>query len=638
MNIFLGLLLLLTAPVLVSARPLPEKAADPVPAALQRDARLEAVVSVDARDRPLGELLPELGKQVDVELTATRETADDRVSLLIRERPAREVLSLIAAHFDFQWRRERNGYRLGQDLAARNREAALRAAQRAADVEGIRRQLENLASLVELPPSAIQARLDEVSLGGLGLSREQQETLRAEGAVLNLARDRWSRPRVALIQSLTPAQRERLWRGEEIRLSTRNGTLSSRVVGLAAAARADHPSEEPRPAAGVPVNAVIRLTGQSAGPGSDSPPRTRRPWRLEIGLAQAGSWGIGGGFLPPPSQRTPTRTETTDPTLLQPVSLVLPPLPPRPHVDEMRAVLGAAWPPRHRLSGVLAALHEATDLPVIADSFIRAQVPPPPATARPVVQILDELSHDLDYAWEMRSGIIRLRSGHYAHDRPAEVPERILNRFREQAGREAGPTLDDYAALAAAVTDAQAFGLADYWGWYFEDNAALLVGHESFGYLAPHLRLWAALLPAQRQAAAAGSPIRWSGLTAIQRRAFAAALLSRSAMPSTDALRAHLSPEDLSHVVFRMQSTVHRERIYGEPAEGGSERPRFSTRGGLDLEAVRAALPDELQSLTLEPWGAPFEVRRYTFEYVHPGEGSPLRNLIINVSSRLDAR
>jgi hypothetical protein len=42
-------------------------------------------------------------------------------------------------------------------------------------------------------------------------------------------------------------------------------------------------------------------------------------------------------------------------------------------------------------------------------------------------------------------------------------------------------------------------------------------------------------------------------------------------------------------------------------------------------------VPDELQSLTLEPWGAPFEVRRYTFECVHPEAQSPLRNLIINI-------
>jgi hypothetical protein len=57
-------------------------AADPpagvqIPTVLARDARLEAPLAVKVKDRPLGEVLPELGKELGVPLSAARETADD---------------------------------------------------------------------------------------------------------------------------------------------------------------------------------------------------------------------------------------------------------------------------------------------------------------------------------------------------------------------------------------------------------------------------------------------------------------------------------------------------------------------------------------------------------------------------------
>jgi hypothetical protein len=48
-----------------------------IPAVLSRDERLTAPLAVKVKDRPLGEVLPELGKELGVPLSAARETADD---------------------------------------------------------------------------------------------------------------------------------------------------------------------------------------------------------------------------------------------------------------------------------------------------------------------------------------------------------------------------------------------------------------------------------------------------------------------------------------------------------------------------------------------------------------------------------
>src|SRR6187200_3068688 len=68
------------------------------------DPRLAGLVSVVCKDQPLGEVLPMLGAQIGVPLRAGRNTADDKATLQLDDRPAAEVMALLARHFDFQWR------------------------------------------------------------------------------------------------------------------------------------------------------------------------------------------------------------------------------------------------------------------------------------------------------------------------------------------------------------------------------------------------------------------------------------------------------------------------------------------------------------------------------------------------------
>src|SRR5713226_4884880 len=93
---------------------------------LARDPRLDVKVTLAEKDRPLGEILSGLRHQINVPLRANRDVAGDKATLFLDERPAAEVLALIARQFDFQWYRVREGYELEQSIAGKNREAALR--------------------------------------------------------------------------------------------------------------------------------------------------------------------------------------------------------------------------------------------------------------------------------------------------------------------------------------------------------------------------------------------------------------------------------------------------------------------------------------------------------------------------------
>src|SRR5947209_7997751 len=120
-----------------AAPPLPE-ARMPLPAVLRDDSRLQAKVTLAIKGRPISETLTELGKQIDMPLSAGPETADDKVTLCLDARPAAEVLALLARHFNFRWSRLFRGYELRQDSAVRAREAALRRADEAAEWSRLR--------------------------------------------------------------------------------------------------------------------------------------------------------------------------------------------------------------------------------------------------------------------------------------------------------------------------------------------------------------------------------------------------------------------------------------------------------------------------------------------------------------------
>src|SRR5947207_3003728 len=145
LSLLFVLALLPVAPAL--AEPAPPAGMN-VTAIFRGDARLAAKVTLAWKEKPLGEALAELGRQLRVPLRAGNFTADDKVTLFVDERPAAEALGLIERHFDFHWvHAGSNGYELTQTSDSLRREMALRDKAVAARLAAIRARMDAIARL-----------------------------------------------------------------------------------------------------------------------------------------------------------------------------------------------------------------------------------------------------------------------------------------------------------------------------------------------------------------------------------------------------------------------------------------------------------------------------------------------------------
>src|SRR5947209_3541233 len=91
-------LILLVLPVLQAAPAAspPPIARPAIPAAAQDDPRLDAPTTIATAYRPVPEVLAAMQRQCRVNLTASPAVADDRVTLFLDAKSAREAMALIA--------------------------------------------------------------------------------------------------------------------------------------------------------------------------------------------------------------------------------------------------------------------------------------------------------------------------------------------------------------------------------------------------------------------------------------------------------------------------------------------------------------------------------------------------------------
>lgn len=95
----------------------------PLPAdELSRDNRFSAPLSCRADAAITSDFIEEISKKLNVPLSATAETGDSILILRAEGKPAYEVLSKIASHNGWEWRREREGYVLVKSAEAKKDE------------------------------------------------------------------------------------------------------------------------------------------------------------------------------------------------------------------------------------------------------------------------------------------------------------------------------------------------------------------------------------------------------------------------------------------------------------------------------------------------------------------------------------
>jgi hypothetical protein len=580
----------------------PPLSADPFPG----DARLETRITLARQDPPLRELLPTLGRQLRVPLRASGSIADDKVTLFLDDRPAAEALALVARHFGGVWRRWGDGYELGQSVAGRRQEVTLRTRDDQQQLAVLHGEMERAAQIPETPPERLEQRAQGIrALESEGMEPEQRARLHAERLALHPGRA----PAVVVYRALTPGQLREIVAGRELWLSSADGTLSPALAAQVRRAELDATKlwgalfrflgaeRWPPPQTAVVVRLYDTLREQ-VGPPARGEPHRRLQFIVPLGPEGNRTWsGLVGWSAeaplpqPPPMDEAERHaTERDDPVLQRIVALTLR-RPPAPGSERTRPEESAssAWPAGWATLGEVAeALHQATGLEVVADSFTRARLDPRRlADRRPVVEILDRLAEELAYSWRRDGSVLCLRSRRWYRDRTEEVPERLLRPWRQRVGRAGAATLDDLAALASSLTDAQIRGLHQYWGWYFAQPPIPPPGADAGGFYAacPHLRFWSSLSLLQRRAALAGAPLPVARMSLGQRQAFAAALLA-PAGSSSDPNELHPlpAPAEIATGTFRLTTapSVSSVRFTFAYHVAGEPRPAREFDTGLD--------------------------------------------------------
>jgi hypothetical protein len=494
-----------------------------------------------------------------------------------------------------------------------------------------------------------------------------------------------------IYRSLTPVQSAQLRSGAEVRLSSTDGTLPAPLVEAVkqAAEQTARPgrdgnSEVQRIVAGI----TTRFGDAGAAPGNEGPPvqevnvsiqisdaaspfrpvvRPRGAPRLQLNFTLTSVVGTQNSRQMRPVRWSPTLTAATgnpavaaalsrDPALQREVDLSLPP-PARGYPAAAGTPSGSAGvaggvamrflgapgalpAEMPTLADVGEAIHRATGLEIVADSFVRDRLNPAGLTGRhPLAQILDTISRELEYDWAKEGNLLRFRSRSYPQDRLAEVPERILRPWSQRVARTGTASLDDMAELAAALNDSQCRGLQEYWGWYLaKPEIPAPSGLGGFANNRYHLRFWAILNPTQRREALAGGILPVERMNGLQRQAFQTALLAPRENVVGDLgmqrtpTAAEMAAGGFSLRLGQMQQQVRRGTgpdgrqmstvtigPFGAPGPGG---------GGGGGGGARIAIPE---GITLEPAGAPTVLDSYTFSYHLAGEAAPARTAMINL-------
>ncbi|MCC2669336.1 MAG: hypothetical protein K0Q72_1807, partial [Armatimonadetes bacterium] len=493
-------------------------AAEPDAASPRGDLRLERRITRVIDGRPLAEVIPSIGKELGVALSATMSAADHRVVLCVRDRPAGQLLEELAEHLELEWRRSDTGYALTEAPAVRRKHEEARKARASAEWREARTWVGRAARLASLPAAQLLSTERELSdrLNSADLPPAERAQVADELALVQEARRPATPLAVSILQSLTAAQVARLQSGGDLLLG--DGELTPALLAQVRAVR--NPETPFADATEFPVWADVLIQFRDWN-GQEGPPRPGdRSRQLSITLVgrreREGKqeWTPLGWQpkLPDPASARPLATQTDDPALLRVVELKVPERK-RPTLERLGGVETAAtwesrlWPAWPTLGDVARQLSEVSGLEVMADGFVRSRVDPRWLEGRrSVAAILDRVATGLDYDWSKQGNLIRLHSRQRVQDRDRDAPERILQPWRERVAHREVASLDDLAELAARLTDEQARGVSDYWGWYFDQHwvSPPTGGAIMFYAQRRHLRFWAALSSAQRQAARSG--------------------------------------------------------------------------------------------------------------------------------------
>ncbi len=583
--------------------------------AVLNEAALQKPITVWQRLASLAEVLQDIRTQTGVPLRCQDALRETKLAVYVQNRPAREVLEQIASLFGLRWRRDEDGSYVLY-LPDETRRALERAQRddRAATERALREMLRITREWLQMPPDA---RAEAIA-----------QHLRSQAYPADMPYSAYLMEQAAAKRQMTPEQRVKALvadylsdyspQGEPPKpkrdaffseedtqgsllhcLSEAGDAIANRLLEGHTLGFSTRPTPDVLP---LPPRVLLPLHMRLSylddpsmfqfDAESGTYTETQNPSNPELGglWVRLSAWGDAleyefvalsvsewegktrkylnreDGWLPLPNEDYLAETETWRQweSWATPIEEWNERLKERKPLDRPKPVLNRDEPLLSAYALEWVAWH--TGYPVISDAsryvpaWYRDSLDNPRA-------LLTLLSNDLWLRFDP-SGYLLARHKRFWMLNQFEIPERFVRPLEEKWLAWQWLTLDDYATLASAITDAQARGFTRV------RRRGSTQFHTAFSnfplyYDLPALRFWASLSASQRRHALAGEWVPESTLTLPQRKLFRAALY-RDFPPPEQLLRDLPDDYDMG---LRVASVFSSEGIPGFRSEALEQSP-----------------------------------------------------------------
>jgi RNA polymerase sigma-70 factor (ECF subfamily) len=532
------------------------------------DSRLTQKATLAFKGTALSDVCERLRSEIGVHLAAGPSVADEKVTLFCKQVPLRDVMRQLSRPFGYTWLRSGTAgeyrYELVQDLRSQLLEEELRNRDRNAALLALEKEIERYRPYLDLSPDEALARAQNArpeerrlleTMAGKGwgpiqiyfrLSPQESAALRAGQTLTFHAAPEHNSHRVSGELPLPPdVSRGVLQSHREWRIARRDGQFECDTE--------DKLSEGLPPISVPEAQAKVILQMRQSELGQFTINDSSAGFTTPNSSSLTSGFPIAVGMSPAvehPKNAITNARLAHDPALRPRVSV-------RPqHSCQLPSALsptngqekeGEFSQARCTTADVLEAVHQATDLPIVADYYTWLyESGAVTIQDRPLFDALNELADAVHVRWTKDGSWLQFRSASFYDDRLKEVPNRLLARWAASRRVHAALTLDDLieiSLLPDAQLDARrmAEGAKECWGLTEWD----LARSEK---LRSHLRFLAGLTPGQRQEAVSATGLAFHHLSLAQQQPFIT--LSASAFADVRSL------EELTMAALYMDYTV----------------------------------------------------------------------------------
>lgn len=423
------------------------------------DARLLHKVTLACKGISFTELCRMLRDETGIAFTANRSVADDNLTVFCTEMPLRDLMRRINRLFGFTWFRdgEEGAYRyeLAQDLKSRLLEEEMRNRDRNEALLALDREMQRYRKYLPLAPADARKQaeyadpdekklLDTIGGSGWGPIHLYFELSSDELVALQNGQSFSASSAAETGQRLLTSEQRRhaLESAGDYKIEVRPTGFT---FGNAGSVQAGKPLSDY--ADMVQVDIGLKLNGQEQGQYT-----LDGNWGFTLHSPQGfnGGSGVGSklavGMSPSiqnPDNETLNAKWKNDPAMRRQVDM-------EPAAGGMLFPRsnGAASGPRVASGDVLEALHKASGMDVIGDSYLRVYEPTDFAFRQmPLFDVLNKSSDRLHMHWNRQEAWLEFRTTSYFEDRLKEVPRRLLKQW--SAHRAAGASsLEDLIEIS----------------------------------------------------------------------------------------------------------------------------------------------------------------------------------------------